>query len=136
MDNEIDVDLYTKPTDMHPSSCRPKHCSRIVPYSLALRIRRICSNHDTSESKATEVSGQLRRRGYNIQAIATATSKPKSQRREHLLRYKPKPEPSSLLFPFMLKFYTELPEVKEVVNKHWPIIESSKCFDKPFPQKP
>ena len=46
--NNFDVDLYTKPTDTHqyllPSSCHPKHCRRNVPYSLALRIRRICSN--------------------------------------------------------------------------------------------
>ena len=44
--NNIDVDLYTKPTYTHqyllPSGCHPKHCSRNVPYSLALRIRRIC----------------------------------------------------------------------------------------------
>ena len=130
------MDLYTKPTDTHPSSCRPKHCSRNVPYSLALRIRRVCSNQDTSESKATELSGLLRRRGYNIQPIATATSKPKSQRREHLLRYKPKPELSSLLIPFVLKFYTELPKAMELVNKYWPIIEFSKCLNKLFPQKP
>ena len=44
--NEIDVDLYAKPTDTHQylllSSCHPKHYSRNVLYSLALRIRRIC----------------------------------------------------------------------------------------------
>ena len=80
--NSIDVDLYTKPTDTHqyllPSSCHPKHCSRNVPYSLALRIRRICSNPDTFESRATELSDQLRRLGYNIQSISTATSKARS----------------------------------------------------------
>ena len=52
LDN-IDVDLYTKPTDTHqyllPSSCHPKHCSRNVPHSLALRIRRI---HDHSEKSS------------------------------------------------------------------------------------
>ena len=39
--NEIDVDLYMKPTDTHqnllPSGCHPKHCSRNVPYSLVHR---------------------------------------------------------------------------------------------------
>ena len=138
--NSIDVDLYTKPTDTHqyllPSSCHPKHCSRNVPYSLALRIRRICSNPDTFESRATELSDQLRRRGYNIQSISTATSKARSQRRDDLLRYKPKPEPSGTLIPFVLTYHPELPKVKEIVNKHWPIIESSKRLNKIFPQKP
>ena len=138
--NSIDVDLYTKPTDTHqyllPLSCHPKHCSRNVPYSLALRIRRICSNPDTFESRATELSDQLRRRGYNIQSISTATSKARSQRRDDLLRYKPKPEPSGTLIPFVLTYHPELPKVKEIVNKHWPIIESSKRLNKIFPQKP
>ena len=138
--NSMNVDLYTKPTDTHqyllPSSCHPKHCSRNVPYSLALRIRRICSNPDTFESRATELSDQLRRRGYNIQSISTATSKARSQRRDDLLRYKPKPEPSGTLIPFVLTYHPELPKVKEIVNKHWPIIESSKRLNKIFPQKP
>ena len=138
--NSIGVDLYTKPTDTHqyllPSSCHPKHCSRNVPYSLALRIRRICSNPDTFESRATELSDQLRRRGYNIQSISTATSKARSQRRDDLLRYKPKSEPSGTLISFVLTYHPELPKVKEIVNKHWPIIESSKRLNKIFPQKP
>ena len=138
--NKNDVNLYTKPTDTHqyllPSSCHPKYCSRNVPYSLALRIRRICSNPDTFESTATELSDQLRRRGYNIQSISTATSKARSQRRDDLLRYKPKPEPSGTLIPFVLTYHPELPKVKEIVNKHWPIIESSKRLNKIFPQKP
>ena len=138
--NSIDVDLYTKPTDTHqyllPSSCHPKHCSRNVPYSLALRTRRICSNPDTFESRATELSDQLRRRGYNIQSISTATSKARSQRRDDLLRYKPKPEPSGTFIPFVLTYHPELPKVKEIVDKHWPIIESSKRLNKIFPQKP
>ena len=128
--NNIDVDLYTKPTDTHqyllPSSCQPKHCSRNVPYSLALRFRRICSNPDTFESRATELSDQLRKRGYNIQSISPATSKARSQRRDDLLRYTPKPEPSGTLIPFVLTYHSELHKVKEVVNKHWQIIESSK----------
>ena len=94
--NNIDVVLYTEPTDTHqyllPSSCHPKHCSRNVPYSLPLRIRRICSNPDTFESRATELSDQLRRRSYNKQSISTATSKARSQRRDDLLRYKSRKE--------------------------------------------
>ena len=131
------IDVYTKSTDTHqyllPSSCHPKLCSRNVPYSLALRIRRICLNPDTFESRATELLDQLRRRGYNIQSISTATSKARSQRRDDLLCYKPKPKPSGPLIPFVLTYHPEPPKVKEIVNKHWPIIESSKRLNKIFP---
>ena len=53
-----------------------------------------------------------------------------------MLRYKPKPEPSDMLIPLVLTYHPELPKVKEIVNKHWPIIESSKRLNKIFPQKP
>ena len=53
-----------------------------------------------------------------------------------MLHYKPKPEPSGTLIPFVLTYHPELPKVKEIVNKHWPIIESSKRLNKIFPQKP
>ena len=46
-----ETDLYTKPTDKHQylliTSCHPNHTKRCIPYSLALRLRRICSNHDS-----------------------------------------------------------------------------------------
>ena len=62
--------------------------------------------------------------------------KPGHKKRDDLLRYKPKPEPSGTLIPFVLTYHPELPKVKEIVNKHWPIIESSKRLNKIFPQKP
>ena len=49
-DGSIETDLYTKPTDKHQyllvSSCHPQHTKRAIPFSLALRLRRICSNPD------------------------------------------------------------------------------------------
>ena len=42
------TDLHTKKTDKHqflsPKSCHPKHCSRSIPYSQAIRLKRICSS--------------------------------------------------------------------------------------------
>ena len=60
-DGFIETDLYTKPTDKHLkhqylliSSCHPQHTKRSIPYSLALRLRRICSNHDNYLMRTTE----------------------------------------------------------------------------------
>ena len=43
----LETNLYSKKTDSHhyipPSSCHPKHVFHSIPYSGALRIKRICS---------------------------------------------------------------------------------------------
>ena len=47
----IEIVLYTKPTAEHQyllrSSCHPLQTKRAFPFSLALRIRRICSSNET-----------------------------------------------------------------------------------------
>ena len=49
-DGSIETDLYTKPTGKRQyllvSSSHPQHTKRAIPFSLALRLRRICSNPD------------------------------------------------------------------------------------------
>ena len=47
----IEIDLYTKPTAEHQYllrlSCRPLHTKQAFSFSLALRIRCICSSDET-----------------------------------------------------------------------------------------
>ena len=47
----ISTDLYTKPTDKHQhllySSCHPLNTKKAIPFSLALRLRRIRSTDAT-----------------------------------------------------------------------------------------
>ena len=47
---KIETDLYCKPTDEHQyllhSSGHPHHTKKSIPYSLALRLRRICSKDE------------------------------------------------------------------------------------------
>ena len=56
-DGFIETDLYTKPTDKHRylliSSCHPQHTKR--SYSLALRLRGVCSNHDNYITRTNEL---------------------------------------------------------------------------------
>ena len=66
----VTTDLCTKPTDKHQyllqSSCHPKHTKRAIPFSLALRLRRICSSDDTFTLRTNELKTYLNKRGYNL----------------------------------------------------------------------
>ena len=48
-EGKLRTDLYVKQTDNHQylrsSSCHPYHCTKLIPYSQALRINRICSEN-------------------------------------------------------------------------------------------
>ena len=64
----INTDVYQKPTDTHPylhwTSAHPPHLKRSIPYSQALRLRRICSSTDTLRKRIIEYSDFFVACGY------------------------------------------------------------------------
>ena len=62
------TDLLCKPTDtnqfLHRKSCHPWHTKKAIPYSQALRYRRICSEDRQFQSRLGELTGWLNDRGY------------------------------------------------------------------------
>ena len=71
--DQIKTDLYVKPTDTHQylrmDSCHPMHCKASIPYSQALRLRRICSEEQDLKNSARELKQHLLSRGYNEQHL-------------------------------------------------------------------
>jgi len=68
-DGQLVTNLFVKPTDTHQylaaNSCHPRHCKEAIPYSQALRMRRICSSDESFNRRTTELKEHLVRRGYN-----------------------------------------------------------------------
>ena len=62
----MSTDIYNKPTYTHqylcPHSCHPKHCTKSIPYSQALRIKHICSNEKTTKKRLGELKYHLEKR--------------------------------------------------------------------------
>ena len=78
---KIETDLYCKPTDKHQyllySSSHPIHTKKSIPYSLALRLRRICSKEDYFNIRATELEQYLTKRGYKNRFIKSQIARAK-----------------------------------------------------------
>ena len=75
----LSTDLYSKPTDTNqyllPSSCHPPHVTKSIPYSQALRIRRICSTDKSLKKRLGQLTNHLKRRGYKESIIKKSFSK-------------------------------------------------------------
>lgn len=137
--SKLVVDLYTKPTDKHqyllPTSCHPKHCSNNIPYSLALRIRRICTQASTFECRAKELANHLLDRGYKKDAVVKSIQKASALERKTLLDYKEKSNEQKRV-PFVLTYHPDLPNVRKITEKHWPTIAGSRKLGTLFEEKP
>ena len=90
IDGRIDVDLYRKKTDQNqyllPSSCHSKMTTVSIPYSLNLRIVRICTNPSNREKRFSELKNLLLERGYNERQINSSINKARLVSREAALR--------------------------------------------------
>jgi peptide-methionine (R)-S-oxide reductase len=77
--NSIITKPYTKPTDkkqyIHPSSCHPPHVFRSIPYSQALRIKRICTKEQDLMAELQNLEGYFKNRGYPVDIIHAGFNK-------------------------------------------------------------
>ena len=69
----IQTDVYSKPTDSHlylpPSSAHPKHVFKAIPYGVATRLRRNCSEQVFLAERTTEYKGYLVNQGYPTKLV-------------------------------------------------------------------
>ena len=113
----METDLYTKPTDKHQylhllvSSCHPQHIKRAIPFSRALRLRRICSNPVNYKLRTNELINYLADRGYDKTFL-----KIQIQRASDILRTDAQTNPRLRLKP---------PNLAYIIHKHSKVLYSS-----------
>ena len=119
----IEIVVYTKPTDEHQyllrSSCHPLHTKWAFPFSLALRIWRICSfKLHCNESTQAQY---LNRPGYNlgllsqeIQCVHTVCTI------KHIHTSN-----SPTFIPLVVGYHPATPSISSIFHKHKYILSSS-----------
>ena len=89
----FETDLFKKETAkcqyLLPSSCHPGHITRNIPYSLAYRLRRICSNEDQFKIRLQELKNDLLSRNYNAKVIEDAFKRVRDISRAEAIKKSP-----------------------------------------------
>ena len=134
----MSTDIYNKPTDKHqylsPQSCHPKHCTKSIPYSQALRIKRICSNEQTTKKRLGELKCHLKKRGYNNASINHCFNKASGIDRKDLIQYKEKNANNRV--PFVITYHPALSNLSSIVREHWTTIQKHPELCKIFKEPP
>ena len=134
----ITTDLYRKPADkiqyLLPSSCHPTHIFDNIPYSLALRIVRICSQKEDQIKRMEELEGMLSVRKYNGNIVKAAIEKAQKLGREKALERVEKKKSDRVTFT--VKYHPSLPSISRIVKTHWKTMTRETRLREIFPDPP
>jgi hypothetical protein len=137
-DGKLVTDLYRKETDkvqyLLPNSSHPSHIFKNIPFSLALRLVRICSEKEDLKKRLDELKIMLLSRKYNKGIINTAIKKAlELDRTEALKKVSKKPNERVIC---ALTFNPKLPSVSNIIHKHWKTMTTDKNMLEVFPKPP
>lgn len=129
--------VYKKPTDrqqyLHFKSCHPRHCKTSIPYSQAIRFKRICSKSIDFQENANRMRVTLEKQHYPPSIIEDAIKKAEISNRHHTLaESQPTPQHCNLI----LTFADNIPNINKILKKHFNIIEQSQRLSKIFSTAP
>ena len=131
----IQTDVYSKPTDSHlylpPSSAHPKHVFKAIPYGVATRLQRDCSEQIFLAERTTDCKGYSVKQGYPSKLMDDRFRKASIIPRSDLLTTRARS--MKKLFPFLTTFNPNLPDVGRIISKHLAIFESYPKLKELFP---
>ena len=103
---------------MLTSSCHPTHITENIPFSLALRIVRICTHPEDREKRFSELKSLLLSRNYKPRSIDAAIEKARKNTKGRSSEKSCK-NSNSKRPVFVINFDPRLPSITDIVRKHW-----------------
>ena len=139
LDGKIVTDLYRKETDRNqyllPSSCHPTHVTKNIPYSLALRIVRICTFSEDREKRFSELKDLLLSRDYKPAIIDSSIDRARKVPRFEALK-KVSKENLTKRPVFAIQFDPRLPSIPAILKRHWRTMTQDPRLKEIFPVPP
>ena len=96
------------------------HCVKTIPFSQAIRVKRICSTVEATKQRLGDLRHHLKRRGYNDKVIESGFSKASEINRNDM-EYKEKKINKRV--PLVLTYHPSLEKISAIVRHHWKEIE-------------
>lgn len=131
--------MFSKPTDAHQylnfRSCHPPHVRKGIPYSQALRLKRICSNENQLRERLEDLKGFLVKRGYRGDFVENQFSRMKNIKRVDLLERKQRSEVGNKN-TFVIDYHPGLQDLHGIFMELQQIVGWSDSFLKIMPDLP
>ena len=106
-----------------------------IPYSQALRIKRICSETSEVIKHLKDPKDGFIKRDYRSKIVNHHFERAMSVDRKVLLENKEKPSTQGNL-PLVRTFNKTLPNIKNVIDKHWHILSINENLQRVFNKRP
>ena len=136
--NSIATDLHVKSTDTHQyllsSFCHPNPIKKSIPYSLALRIRRICSTDDNFKQHTNELLEFLCQRSHKRDYVKTQIKKAFNVPCKNTLYYQHKKSNNRTVF--VTTYNPSLSNFNNIIKKYYPILTASDHCKNAFKDPP
>ena len=127
-DGVLQTDLFSKETDtfnyLHWSSCHPSHTKRGIPYSLAFRLKRICSTEEALTNRLKQLTTHLSARGYPIKQITSVIAKVTETDRATSIQRRQKTQTNPDRIPFVITYHLGLPSISNILKTFVPVLHS------------
>ena len=135
---KLETKLYGKESDrqayLHRKSKHPESLKRSIPFSQALRLRRICSTNNEFQDSCDKLRNKLLERGYKQQEINKGIERTKTLDRRKLLEEKAKKQSNRI--PLVLTYNRTLPNVKRAISNNWNLLHINQEFKDVFQEPP
>ena len=129
------MDLFVKSADTYQyllhTSCHPSHIKTSILFSLALRIRRICSTTKKFKQRTNELLEFLCKRGHRRQYLQSQINKAFQISRRDTLFYKSKTKNTDRPV-FVTTYNPSLPNLNNVIRKYYPILTATERCQEAF----
>ena len=135
--NKLQTTLFRKSSDrqnfLNAKSEHPYSLKKSIPYSQALRIRRICSTFQEYHSHSRKLIEQFVNKGYKKDVVTQQIQKVEQLNRKLLLHQQ---KHDKQCIPLSVTYGRALPNFKGIITKHWYILQANQMCKKTFSTLP